>query len=192
MKEASWFTRKYLALTVGLIHIAACPSMISPSFSSPISWGARSGENRVEEALIWLDAQLNIPYIWGGTGDPGYDCSGLVVEWLQTVGEVTEGYDNSAQGLYNKYVNNGRHSAHADPAMRGALAFYGKSVSKITHVAIVRNEYLIIEAGGGGSKITDVEAAQKAAARVRMRPIKARKDFLVMIKPHYTKLGRFF
>jgi cell wall-associated NlpC family hydrolase len=34
----------------------------------------------VQEAIAYAEAQLGKPYIWGGTGPAGFDCSGLVYE----------------------------------------------------------------------------------------------------------------
>ena len=49
-----------------------------------LSWAARYGtaaESRpAAEAISFAEAQIGKPYIWGGTGPAGFDCSGLVYE----------------------------------------------------------------------------------------------------------------
>ncbi len=121
------------------------------------------------------------PYIWGGD-DPiiGFDCSGLVQEILASVGMDPPG-DQTAQGLYDHFKNN------SDGIMGiGALCFYGKSVSEITHVAFMIENYCIVEAGGGGSKTTSAEAAADMNAFVRIRPYNRRKDLVAVLNPYYS------
>lgn len=78
---------------------------------------------------------LGKPYVWGGESEAegGYDCSGYVMNVLKdsgiTVGRLT------AQGFYNKFKNN-----KATKSTKGALIFFGKSTSNITHLAIAAGD----------------------------------------------------
>lgn len=122
---------------------------------------------------------LNIPYIWGGD-DPifGYDCSGLVQELLAMVGLDPVG-DQTAQALFNYFEDRGVEG----PRQLGTLVFFGSSTKKITHVGMMLDDYLMIEAGGGGSKTTDHSQAIKHNAYVRIRPFNTRKDIVGLITP---------
>jgi cell wall-associated NlpC family hydrolase len=52
--------------------------------SEVLSWAARYGtaseSPAAAEAIAFAEGQLGKPYIWGGTGPVGFDCSGLVYE----------------------------------------------------------------------------------------------------------------
>jgi cell wall-associated NlpC family hydrolase len=126
-----------------------------------------------------------LPYIWGGD-DPvvGMDCSGLVQEILASVGMDPPG-DQTAQGLFDHFQKTALWNKYG----LGALAFYGESVSKITHVAFMLDQYRIIEAGGGGSKSTSPAAASAQNAFVRIRLIKRRPDLVAVLKPSYASIG---
>lgn len=125
---------------------------------------------------------LNVPYRWGGD-DPiaGLDCSGLAIMVTEAFG-AHPGTDMTAQGLHDWLLANG--GRRVEPA-RGALAFYGGGASRITHVAICLNDRLVVEAGGGGSKTTTLQAAIEQNAFVRIRPVGRRKDLVAVILPAY-------
>lgn len=127
---------------------------------------------------------VGIPYAWGGD-DPlkGFDCSGLVIELLMSAGLLPRGYDNSAQGLYNYFNEEGKSIG----SIRGfgSLAFYGKSTKEITHVGFMLDRHKMLEAGGGGRNTRTVEDAAKANAYTRVRPITFRGDLVAIIKPNY-------
>lgn len=131
----------------------------------------------VEYAMTFVGT----PYRWGGD-DPmtGFDCSGLVQELLASVGMDPAG-DQSAQALYNYFEGSGERNAY----LAGALAFYGQSVTKITHVAMLLDQYRVIEAGGGGSATTSAEQAATQNAYVRIRPVNRRGDLIAVIRPRY-------
>lgn len=130
---------------------------------------------------------LGKAYRWGGD-DPmkGYDCSGFIQEVLASVGEDPPG-DQSAQVLYDWFAS-GRGANLFGPQM-GTLLFFGKSVTAVTHVAMALDQYRMIEAGGGGSHVTNAETASEANAFIRIRLIKHRSDLVASIRPYYRKIG---
>lgn len=121
---------------------------------------------------------IGVNYLWGGS-DPmsGFDCSGLVLECLAGIG-ITFPTDMNAQALYNHFKTKEVVIAEAND-----LVFYGASPHQITHVAIAINADQIIEAGGGGHKVIDLNAAKQRDAFVRVRPIHHRKDMQAIVKP---------
>ncbi len=128
---------------------------------------------------------VGTPYKWGGaTPIGGIDCSGLVQCILSAAGIDPIG-DQTAQALYNYFETNGSVNTYG----AGALAFYGESVAKVTHVAFCVDQYRMIEAGGGGSKVNTLQDAIVHEAFVRVRLIKSRKDLVSVIKPRYVLIG---
>lgn len=122
-------------------------------------------------------------YIWGGDGSGkthrGFDCSGFVLEGLVAFG-LYNGPDTTAQGLYNNLVKSATwKEGNIDHANDGDLLFFGKSPSKITHVAVALGDGLMLEAGGGGSKCT---AEANSTGFVRVRPIRSDVVACVYIK----------
>lgn len=74
---------------------------------------------------------IGVPYVWGGESraEGGFDCSGFVYNVLNDTGLKVG--RTTAQGYYNKFKVN-----PCSIQTRGALLFFGKSTSSITHVAI--------------------------------------------------------
>lgn len=126
---------------------------------------------------------LGKPYLYGGD-DPllGFDCSGLIVELLKSVG-ICPMPDMSSQQMYTYFKSNGTVSKVGP----GALCFYGKSTSTISHVAFMINDYQVIEAGSGDSHTTTFEEAAKQNAFIRIRPFIQRRDLVEVIMPTYPE-----
>lgn len=125
---------------------------------------------------------LGLPYRWGGSNPmTGFDCSGLVMECLKAHGLQAHGNDLNSQGLYN-WAGVGGEFGKKGP---GALAFFGKSKTQISHIGIMIDDKLMIEAGGGNSEVTDLEAAKAKGACVRIRPVSYRKDLIDVVMPKY-------
>lgn len=134
------------------------------------------------QALIYGLALLGKPYIYGGNGPDGYDCSGLVSEVLKSSGVLSYAYSDTADGIYHT-MQDPLYGKKIDQPEAGALVFFGKG-TKIEHVALVLDENRMLEAGGGFKGIKP-EQLNEHAAMVRIRPIKMRVDFRAFVMPHY-------
>ena len=120
------------------------------------------------------------PYRWGGD-DPmeGVDCSGYILEILQSVGAVKLYKDRTALGFWEHYQD-----SKIDIPFEGCLVFWwNKDQSRIRHIEFCLNDILSIGASGGGSSTVDSAAAAKANAFVKVRPIKGRGTIAGFVNP---------
>ncbi|MEA1980721.1 MAG: NlpC/P60 family protein [candidate division Zixibacteria bacterium] len=120
---------------------------------------------------------LGTPYIWGGDDPSGFDCSGLVVESLKSVGLLKEYEDFTADGLYRKYK-----SFEIKKPKKGALVFYFKN-DYAFHVGICLDKYFYISAIGGNSKTVTEKDSYKQNGFVKIRPIDNYKSKIISIDP---------
>lgn len=111
-----------------------------------------------------------IPYRWGGD-DPiaGLDCSGLIVELLQSVGILVIGGDWTAQALWERF----RDRVVSKPN-GGCLVFWESVSGYVRHVELCLDGELSIGASGGGSATNTLEDAVRQNAYVKIRPIQGR------------------
>lgn len=128
--------------------------------------------------LLYALQFVGKPYIWGGEGPAGFDCSGFIQELLKSIGGDQPG-DQNAQMIYDHYKYAGEFNNRA----LGALAFYGKSATEISHVAMFLNDWQVIEAGGGDHETTNAAQAEVDHAFIRVRPFNHRKDLIGVYKP---------
>ena len=130
-------------------------------------------------------SQIGVAYKWGGSNPlQGFDCSGFV-QWVLRSAGIDPPGDQTAQALYNAFERDSTPNSYT----AGALAFYGKSVSEITHVGLLIDPYRMIEAGGGGKLTLTREDAAACGACVRVSLVKSRKDLVAVLKPRYAAIG---
>jgi cell wall-associated NlpC family hydrolase len=100
-------------------------------------------------AIAFARAQLRRPYIWGGAGPMGYDCSGLSLQAMYAGGRVVPGVttDKHVQATYRTAA-----AIYASPALvhaplskrrAGDLVFWGNDFH---HMAIYLGGDTIVEA----------------------------------------------
>ena len=116
------------------------------------------------------------PYIWGGSGSGGFDCSGFVIECLQAFGILPQG-DWTSQGLLERFERLGYKKVRKTEITGLEVCFSGKESA--TDCSIALDEEFIIEAGGGTQKCT---SAQNSTGMVRIRPLTWRTDFICAFK----------
>ena len=128
------------------------------------------------ERATWVALKYHgTPYRWGGDDPDGFDCSGYVIEALQSVGRFPEGMDTTAHGLFRRYPS-------TQFPRTGCLVFYG-SAAHITHVAWCLDKNLAIGANGGGSFVRSHADAMTHNAFIKIRPIYYRADVVGFADP---------
>lgn len=125
-------------------------------------------------AVDYIQKWINTPYVWGGI-----DCSGLVLEALQSVGLISSGEDYTAHSLYLKLKVT--HKVTDRPVF-GALAFWFRD-GRAIHVAMLVNELQVCEAGGGDESVKTEDDARRRNAYVRIRPLDYRGPNYKIIDP---------
>lgn len=97
-------------------------------------------------AVAYALAQLGTPYLWGGDGPGGFDCSGLVQAAYAAAGIQLP---RTAQEQFD-----------AGPLLRdgqqlepGDLAFFGTGASDVTHVGIMVSETEMVDAPHTGAVV---------------------------------------
>lgn len=131
--------------------------------------------------LFWQISALSlvgVPYKYGGSSPmEGLDCSGLAQETMKMAGLLIP-QDMTAHQLYLYNYTNGQ----VGVLDSGSLVFFGKP-EKISHVGVIIDGEMMIEARGGTSNTTDLRAAIRDQAFVTTRYYKHRGDFVAVIKP---------
>lgn len=119
------------------------------------------------------------PYIFGGQGPVGMDCSGLIVEICRAIGLIGRKVDLTAQMFFDKFKTHRVISPNP-----GAFVFFGRDERHITHIGMVVEimpcgEALVLEAAGGTRDTDTVDEAQARDAMVTIRPMRG--DILAFI-----------
>ncbi|MFJ9519461.1 C40 family peptidase [Kitasatospora sp. NPDC101801] len=108
---------------------------------------AKPATGSVESAIAFASAQVGKPYLWGGNGPAGFDCSGLV---QQAYGRAGISLPRVADDQYAAVTPIG-----SGQLRRGDLVFWSNSsrASGIHHVAIYLGDDTYLEAARPGTTI---------------------------------------
>ena len=136
--------------------------------------------------IAW--SYMGQPYIWGGD-DPikGFDCSGLIVEILKSLGYISEEEDYTANNLISRFYRIHEISQYEVPD-KGDIVFWQEPNGYFSHVEIAVSDRFSIGASGGGRRVRSIKDAIKYNAFVKVRPISREDD---KRKVFFTKLNDF-
>jgi cell wall-associated NlpC family hydrolase len=170
--HASWYVDEVLTQAARYAQTAPRPAAgcttIKPPAQPAATQPARTarGAPTASIAVAFACAQIGKPYVWGGDGQPGFDCSGLTRAAYATAGiEIPR----TAQTQYNA----GPRLPAGTPPQPGDLLFFG-TPDKIHHVAMSL----------GGTQIID---APTFGQPVQMQDYRDFPDYTAATRPATTK-----
>jgi peptidoglycan DL-endopeptidase CwlO len=115
----------------------------------PAGGGSSSGTTTgADAAIAWAKDRIGLPYVWGGTGPNGYDCSGLT-QGAWRAGGVTLNRTSRDQYRQVKKI------AYSE-LRPGDLVFWGSNpndASSVYHVALYIGDGQILEAPAPGKNV---------------------------------------
>jgi cell wall-associated NlpC family hydrolase len=126
--HADWYVNEVLAQAAKYCETTSNASVACPTFQSTLQSSGEHFSSRALVAVRFACAQLGKPYVWGGNGDPGFDCSGLTRAAYAAAGITLP---RVAQDQFNAGP-----AVSGQPPLPGDLVFFGASTSTITHVGI--------------------------------------------------------
>lgn len=134
-----------------------------------------SAEQRIEAMISYAEEQIGLPYIWGGAGPMGFDCSGLALQAVYAGGRAVPGLDTNLhvgadfRTTHFLYESDLMH-VPLDKRRRGDLVFFG---SPITHMAIYLGHGRILEAVRPVIRVADLHADGLSIQPMVVRPFPA-------------------
>jgi cell wall-associated NlpC family hydrolase len=124
---------------------AADPTPAPSPSAEPAPAPAPSTRKSAQTAIDTALAQVGKPYRYGGSGPSNFDCSGLTsFAWRAAGVEITR--TSRSQYAYTKRISRGE-------VQPGDLIFYGRSVSRISHVAMYIGGGRVVEAPYSGQNV---------------------------------------
>jgi len=132
--QAVWdydHTHVYVETVLVLAHaLGADPSLSTPPAT----------------AIAFAAGKLGVPYVWGGTGPDGYDCSGLSQAAYRAAGV---GIPRVAQTQFDA----GPRVPSAESPVPGDLVFFGGGSRDVSHVGIYLGDEEMIDAPHTGAVV---------------------------------------
>ena len=114
--------------------------------ATQVTGDAQAATSAAQAAVAYALAQLGTPYLWGGEGAGGFDCSGLVQAAYAAAGVALP---RVAQAQYDA----GPPVAPGQPLQPGDLVFFGADPADVTHVGIVVSPGEMVDAPHSGAVV---------------------------------------
>ena len=116
----------------------------------PAASATASPKQRIDAMIAWARRQVGRPYIWGGAGPVGYDCSGLALQAMHAGGRVlptvtTFLHQRRDFPTASRIFDSGLPRRPLSERQRGDLIFFGAAGS-ISHMGIYLGHGRILEA----------------------------------------------
>jgi cell wall-associated NlpC family hydrolase len=138
--HANWYVDEVLAQAHKYSQQTLNASAACDTFQQTVQQRAVGfNESRGMVAVQFACAQLGKPYVWGGNGNPGFDCSGLTKAAYAAAGISLP---RVAQDQYTA----GPLLPAGTPLQPGDLVFFGTSTTAVTHVGIALSPFDMIDA----------------------------------------------
>lgn len=136
---------------VGWIEADAVEPRSAEQLTAKVNDTAPRHGQLIEVALADAISRIGKPYVWGGRGDEGVDCSGLVQQAFAAAG-IKLPRDAEQQAIVGKLVAM-RH--HRSALRRGDVLFFLGRRGFVAHTGIYLGDGQFIESADGGVRISE-------------------------------------
>ena len=143
--NADWYVNDVLEQARKYYEATPNASVACSTFQSTLQSSGEHFSSRALVAVRFACAQLGKPYVWGGNGDPGFDCSGLTKAAYAAAGIDLP---RTAQTQYDA----GPRLPAGVSLLPGDLLFFG-TPNEIHHVGISLGGALIVNAPTFGQPV---------------------------------------
>lgn len=99
--------------------------------------------SNLDTAIAWAEAQIGQPYLYGGEGNGGFDCSGLIQMAFRAAGVALP---RTAQSQYDA-------TQRVSIPQPGDLVFYGTSPTNVSHVGLYLGGGKMLDAAHTGTPV---------------------------------------
>jgi len=160
--HADWYVNQVLAQARRYSEATPNTSVTCGSFQGPFQSGGEDFSSAALAAVRFACSALGKPYVWGGNGEVGFDCSGLTRAAYAAAGITLP-------RTADEQFRAGPRLAANEPLQSGDLVFYGDPSTRITHVALYVGGNQVIQARDVGT-LVEQDALPRAGYAGASRP----------------------